>query len=56
MPDDASAPARLAELERRLTAISRYPVETFGAIGTGELLLMVALFVLLPAFLVWWFR
>ena len=56
MPDDAPDAARLAELERRLAAISTYPDATFGVIGTRELLAMGSLFVLLPAVLVWLFR
>jgi hypothetical protein len=41
------------ELNRRIAQIDTYPEDAFGRIGLVEALAMTALFVLLPAAMVW---
>jgi len=53
-PDAAAAErARRAELERRLEALAASSDADFGRLGPGDAILIAAVFVLLPAVLVW---
>jgi len=45
-----------AELDRRVAALAASSDEDFGRLGRGDGILVVALFVLLPAFAVWFCR
>jgi len=45
-----------AELDRRVAALAASSDEDFGRLGRGDGILVVVLFVLLPAFAVWFCR
>ena len=54
--DPTLAAARLRDLDRRVSEISRYPAGTFGEIGYRELLVAALGCVVLPLIVVWWLR
>jgi hypothetical protein len=52
-PDMSYERALRAELDRRVAALAASSDEDFGRLGRGDGILIVALFVLLPAFAAW---
>ena len=52
-PDMSYERALRAELDRRIAALAAASDEDFGRLGRGDGILVVVLFVLLPAFAVW---
>jgi hypothetical protein len=45
-----------ADLERRISALGATSGDAFGSLGAGDGLLVLVLFVIGPALVVWWFR
>ena len=51
---DADYPRALrAELQRRIAVLATTSDDTFGRMGRGDAILVVALFVLAPALVIW---
>ena len=55
-PEAAYTRALHAELARRIAELGNTPDEAFGRLGRGDAVLMIVLFILLPALAVWIYR
>jgi hypothetical protein len=55
-PEAAYTRALQAELARRIVEIGNTPDQAFGPLGRADTVLMIALFILLPALAVWIYR
>jgi hypothetical protein len=55
-PEAAYTRALHAELTRRIGEIGNTPEQAFGPLGRADAVLMIALFILLPALAVWIYR